>query len=99
MPWHRVQLTDAQVKQNLDGRIQPQFETFFVKAGAPRDMAMFSSTHPGDKLGLYFSPATSKHAPAFLRLVGAEPCEPPTEEVGLAVGDQETLQKLRSGNL
>jgi hypothetical protein len=99
MSWYGVQLTEAQMKQNLDGRIQKKFEGLFVKARAARDVAMFIATHPGRTFGIYFSPSTAQYAPAFLRLIGAQPCEAPTEEVTLAAGDQGTLQKLRSGQL
>ena len=96
MPWHRLVLEIPQVIENQHGKIQEQFEEFFRKSGAPADMAMFSGTVSDDRLGLYFTPVTSN---AFLRVFAAEPCDRPSEDVGLAVGRSDALARFRQGKL
>jgi hypothetical protein len=99
LSWHRARLTETQVVGDVPARIQAQFEMFFVDAGAPRDMAMFSAILVGDRVELYFSPATAQQADGFLKLIDAEACEPPTADISLAAGHQDALERFRNGLL
>lgn len=96
MPWHEVQLTSAQVAANEHGRIQSQFEAFFLRLGAPPEMLMLCSRDE-DPLHLYFSPATATHAEIVLRIAGAVPCERPDSAATLLVGADDTFRRFRAG--
>ncbi len=96
MPWYEVQLTSAQVAANEHGRIQSQFEAFFLRLGGPPDMLLLSSRDE-DPLHLYFSPATATHAEALLRIARAAPCERPVSTATLLVGENNAFQRFRAG--
>jgi hypothetical protein len=96
MHWYEVQLTSAQVAANEHGRIQSQFEAFFLRLGGPPDMMMLCSRDE-DPFRLYFSPATATRAEAILRIAGAVPCERPASTATLLVGEDGAFRRFRAG--
>ncbi len=99
MSWYCVRLDDSQLAAYQHERIRAQFEEFFVKSKRPTDMAMFRGATDGNAIRFYFSPATGAHAHKFLLMCRAVPCERPSEQLNLAVGQQGSLERFLSGGL
>jgi len=87
MTWHKVTLSVDQVVNQEHSNIQDQFDALFIAAGAPKDMALFSSSLTGkDELHMYFSPSSVAYANSIISLHGGAPCDKPTEKPVLLVG-------------
>jgi hypothetical protein len=99
MRWHYVQLTSADIARGRQGFVLYHFENFFKALKAPSDMAIFITSLAKEPVRLYFSPSTARSAPVLLQLVGAEPCDRPTEELALLAGQKEALEHFRNGAL
>ena len=93
MPWHEVVLPSAEVAAGAEMRIMNQFEAFYVRAGGPLEVAMFSRGEQ-DQLHLYFTPATPE---VILRVVGAQECGRPAEVEALCVGVADAIARFRRG--
>lgn len=93
MRWHSVQLSSGELAQGRNELIQARFDRLYQALGAPPDVAMLSA-HLNNALRLYFSPATAQHAEAFMRIINAEPCDPPPDNANLVVGDADALGSI-----
>jgi hypothetical protein len=99
LPWYSLELTDDVAGARRAIEIQDKFgRLFFVEQLGGPNVAMYSTGLLGDADGyrLYFSPATAANdrLAAFLRQIGAEPCERPTDVRALLVGDTQTMREL-----
>jgi hypothetical protein len=93
--WYCVRMPGTDVEAGRHIAIQDQFETVFREfRGKHNDVAMYSSGLQDDVLTLYFSPATSVYAPAFLRQINAEKCAQPSNVEGFLVGHTGTMRQL-----
>jgi hypothetical protein len=99
MEWYVVRLPTKQTA-NL-GNIQERFLAALIAAGNIEDMAMFCGPLADDGTPLYFTPATATcgAGEAFLRAIGATPCERPTEVEGFLVGDESARLKFQKRQL
>lgn len=87
MFWTTFKLSSRLIAAGEGMRAQEMFEKWFMGLTGPPDMAMFSITPPGDDhQRFYLSPGTQVRAPALVRLLNAEPTEPPPDDATLLVG-------------
>ena len=85
--WLSFTLSSAQVAAGEGVDVLNKSQAEFIRARAPRDMAMFCMQHPGDGYVTYYmSPATKFHAEILVCLFGALPGDPPPDEAALVVG-------------
>lgn len=83
--WQSVELGDGITAYKPSVQIQKMFTPFFVAAGCPHDMAVFSR-YDVDKniVTAYFSPLAHETA----RIFNATPCEKPSNtDLALLIGD------------
>jgi hypothetical protein len=93
--WYCVRIPSIDVQAGRHIAIQDQFEAVFRHLrGQHNDVAMYSSGFQGDIVTLYFSPATNRYAPSFLRQINAEACDQPADVEGFLVGHTGTMRKL-----
>jgi len=100
MSWHRLRVTAAEGADAEFFRVQRMFKVFFTDAGSPSGMALFMSRLSGNELlDFYFSPVTEDVAEPFLKLVYAQPCAPPSEDLIQLMGHADAQQRFRQGKL
>ena len=87
MPWHRVELSGEQVQLGALGNLVNRYSETRLKAGGPRNAAMYSRQMADGSVSVFFSPRASELAGELLREYEAESCEQPTG-VSMLVGDQ-----------
>ena len=95
MSWFRVRIQP-------DGRDLVDIQSIFLTAiqeettrlgSVPPGMALFVTADiAAVERHYYFTPATNTFAPEFLRVVRANPCEPPTGPIRFQAGDGATRQ-------
>lgn len=97
MPWYKVVMSSIEVAKGKHSELQKAFEALFMAAGAPKEMALFSSGLAGrDNLEIYFSPGSIEYARILLELYQGQSCERPTEgkKPALLVGHADAREKL-----
>lgn len=99
MPWHKVQFTYEQIEQERALlELGKKFESIYIKADGPSDMALFSDNEYQDnRINIYFSPGCS---PACDHLIGeynGQECEAPdVERVTIVTGNDDAEDLLAS---
>ncbi|HNN13938.1 MAG TPA: hypothetical protein PKL78_10285 [Anaerolineales bacterium] len=93
--WYFLNLGDGMMAPMLLSEIEEGFQRFFVLAGSPRDMAVFTRSESEGRLHCevvaYFSPSAEEVALAFEAL----PCRKPSYTgLGLAAGDEHSWSDL-----
>ena len=83
--WYSINLGDGIAAYEPSSKIQEAFTPFFIAAGCPHDMAVFSRYDLKENIvTAYFSPSAYEIA----RLFNATPCEKPSRHrLGLLIGD------------
>ena len=98
MEWRKIVLSSRQVVTAEIQRIQNLFETLYLEAGSPEDMALFSSItpkRPEDCVTLYFSPGSRQFAAVIFYVYSAQPCpKPQITEVAKLVGCEDAWSLL-----
>ena len=95
MSWYEVILSREQLTEGISEKIQSDFETLFVKAGAPPEMALFCDSFPVPQFSMYFSPVAVQHASDLIATYSGDACEKPdASEVTLLVGDKNSAWDL-----
>lgn len=84
--WFCFTLSAAQFTAGVGSDVFNQFEREFVRAGGPRDVALFSMQRDEGHVTYYMSPATKTHAEPLLRLFRALPSEPAPDDAAQLVG-------------
>ena len=93
--WSSKNLGDAMLADEQRLRLEELFLSAYVKAGSPKEMALFIR-HESDgrlhcEVKVYFSPASSLVA----RQIGAKPCERPSSDgLGLLAGSKDAWLTL-----
>ncbi len=93
MPWHRVQLSADQVQLGALGNVVNRYSEKRLRAGGPRNAAIYSRQVADGAVSVFFSPGASELATELLREYAAESCEQPTD-VTMLVGDQSDTLSL-----
>ena len=62
-------------------------------------MAMFSTRMDAERVTLYFSPETERHAPSLIRFACAEVCDPPTEPLHFLAGHPDVQKEGTPGEI
>jgi hypothetical protein len=93
--WHSLPLGDGMMADEPSKELRAVFQTMFMSAGEPADMAIFTRHESEGRLHCeviaYFSPAASEVAVLF----GAEPCQIPTQnELALLAGSDDCWSTL-----
>jgi len=83
--WYSKEIGDGIQAYQPSNQIQEVFTPFFIAAGCPHDMAVFSRYDlKRNIVTVYFSPSACEIAKTF----NATPCEKPSRSgLGLLVGD------------
>lgn len=97
MPWNRVTLSINQIEEHgilLD--MENQFESIFMEAEGPSDMALFSDNNYTDEtISFYFTPGCQPGCEDLILYYDGEECEAPDiEEVFLFAGNDDALDLL-----
>jgi len=78
-PWYRLSLGDGMTASLPSAEIEAAFQTRFLAAGSPSEMAVFTRPESEGRLHCeviaYFSPAAAAVAAAF----DAQPCAKPVQ--------------------
>ena len=87
--WYSISLGDGIMAAAPSAEIKEQFQSLFIAAGKPPDMAVFLRSESEGRLHCeviaYFSPAAAEVAQAF----DAHPCATPVRAgLGLRAGDE-----------
>jgi len=97
MPWNRVTFTNKQIEENdILHDMEDQFETIFMEAEGPSDMAIFSDNdYTGGTISFYFTPGCEPSCENMIIYYDGEECEPPDiEDVFLLAGNDDALDLL-----
>lgn len=103
MDWYKITLSRDQVASGILSKIQMDFNTMFLKNGAPKGVAVLNNISPGGMSTplenyLYFSPNSVKYCEDIIAKLGGEPChEPSPNEANLLAGDNAFLSGNRPG--
>ncbi len=89
-------MTDRDISDKQDTKLQLQFETIYSDAGAPATAAMFGKLITGENdHAFYFSPRATDIAREILAEYSAEECAAPNPDaVYLLVGKDEASRNL-----
>ena len=95
MSWYEVILSREQLTEGISEKIQSDFETLFIKAGTPPEMALFCDSFTVPQFSMYFSPGAVQHASDLIATYSGDFCEKPdANEVTLLAGDKNTAWDL-----
>ena len=88
-----MELSGEQVQLGALGNLVNRYSEMRLRAGGPRNAAMYSRQMAGGSGSVFFSPGASELAEGLLRVYDAEPCDQPTG-VSVPVGDQSDTLSL-----
>lgn len=99
MAWHKVQFTFEQIEQERALlELGKKFETIYIKADGPSDMALFSDNEYQDnQINIYFSPGCSPACDHLIAEYNGQECEAPdVEHVTIVTGNDDAEDLLAS---
>lgn len=95
MAWYEIVLSREQLSEGISEKIQNEFETLFIKAGTPSEMALFCDSFTVPQFSMYFSPVAVQYASDLISTYSGDPCEKPeASQVTLLVGDRNSAWDL-----
>ncbi len=94
MKWYCVFLDEHRLARREQDCLVRQFQALYERVGN-EDMALFSASHPGHGMDLYFSPESVQVARGLIDYYGGQPSSPPPlSKVHTLVGHQGARERL-----
>ena len=97
MEWQRVILSESQIEEGALNKLKDQFLSIYMKVEDTTDMAILSDDeYQNERIGIYFSPASSPSCDVMIRFYGGSQCAPPLRgQCFVFSGDEDVLDDLR----